>query len=84
LHSNAILSAAWEKRVTLSVLSLFRLGIGPFIPHAVGPVLIAKRFVEIFERHWDIAGLSSVLFKPHGSLAAGHATQRAVVLGLMG
>jgi hypothetical protein len=81
LHSNAILSAAWEeKRVTLSVLSLFPLGIGPSIPHTVLRVLIAKRFVKTLERHWDMAGLSSVLFELHGSLAAGHATQGAVVL----
>ncbi len=75
----------------LSTFDLFKIGIGPSSSHTIGPMLAAARFVdEIARRDWPgsgdahIARLSCTL---HGSLAytgIGHATDRAVILGLAG
>ncbi|MDR1020728.1 MAG: L-serine ammonia-lyase [Synergistaceae bacterium] len=69
----------------ISVLDIFKIGIGPSSSHTVGPMKIAKDFAEL---------LSAKKFTPvslrvelHGSLALtgkGHGTDRAVVLGLAG
>ncbi len=67
----------------LSVLDLFRIGIGPSSSHTVGPIRIGNRFA------------GALIGKPvhrievelQGSLAltgVGHATPKAVILGLMG
>ena len=69
----------------LSVFDMFKIGIGPSSSHTMGPMIAAARFLETlrsvpFEAH----GLRVSL---HGSLAftgAGHATDRATVLGLAG
>jgi len=71
----------------LSVLDIFRVGIGPSSSHTVGPMRIAHRYVKRLER----LGLSGhaaafkILFR--GSLAFtghGHGTPRAALLGLLG
>jgi L-serine dehydratase len=69
----------------ISVLDIFKIGIGPSSSHTVGPMKIAKDFAEL---------LSAKKFTPvslrvelHGSLALtgkGHGTDRAVALGLAG
>lgn len=69
----------------ISVLDIFKIGIGPSSSHTVGPMRIAKDFAEL---------LASRKFAPvslrvrlHGSLALtgkGHGTDRAAVLGLAG
>lgn len=71
----------------LSVLDLFRIGIGPSSSHTVGPIRIAKRFVTRLERQGQLAAVRRVEVELQGSLAltgAGHATPKAVILGLMG
>jgi len=75
----------------LSVFDLFKIGIGPSSSHTMGPMVAAERFLrEIAEGEWprpvgaEIKRLSVSL---HGSLAftgVGHATDRAVILGLQG
>ena len=71
----------------VSVFDLFKVGIGPSSSHTVGPMRIALRFVRALA---DAGGLESVArIEAHlyGSLALtgrGHATDRAVLLGLMG
>ncbi|SDE72353.1 L-serine dehydratase [Paracoccus isoporae] len=75
----------------LSVLDIFKIGVGPSSSHTMGPMVAAARFlddlrggVEKFPGAGDLAGLSASL---HGSLAftgKGHATDRAVILGLCG
>ncbi|WP_163269828.1 L-serine ammonia-lyase [Chelativorans alearense] len=75
----------------LSVFDLFKIGIGPSSSHTMGPMVAAERFLrEIAEGEWprpagaQVARLSVSL---HGSLAftgVGHATDRAVILGLEG
>jgi L-serine dehydratase len=75
----------------LSVFDVFKIGIGPSSSHTLGPMVAAARFLERLRdpaRRPPGAGaparLSCAL---HGSLAftgRGHATDRAVVLGLGG
>jgi L-serine dehydratase len=69
----------------LSVLDLFRIGIGPSSSHTLGPIRIAKRFLE---EHRDLLSqIERVEVELQGSLALtgkGHATPKAVMLGLSG
>lgn len=73
----------------ISVLDLFKVGIGPSSSHTLGPMVAARRFVQAAaeapgERVHGVLGLRCTL---RGSLAytgKGHATDRAIVLGLHG
>ncbi|MCZ4071923.1 L-serine ammonia-lyase [Agrobacterium sp. LMR679] len=74
----------------LSVFDIFKIGIGPSSSHTMGPMVAAARFLDDlrggdkFPGAGDLFGLRASL---HGSLAftgKGHATDRAVVLGLCG
>ena len=75
----------------LSVFDLFKIGIGPSSSHTMGPMVAAARFLEeIAGGDWprpagvEVAALKVSL---HGSLAftgVGHASDRAVILGLDG
>ncbi|MEM0946052.1 MAG: L-serine ammonia-lyase [Pseudomonadota bacterium] len=69
----------------LSVFEMFKVGIGPSSSHTMGPMVAASRFLEALRASpFAAAGLSARL---HGSLAftgIGHATDRAVILGLAG
>jgi L-serine dehydratase len=69
----------------LSVLDLFRIGIGPSSSHTVGPIRIAKRFVDNLARAGRLGAVQRFVVELQGSLAltgAGHATPKAVILGL--
>jgi L-serine dehydratase len=75
----------------LSVLDLFKIGIGPSSSHTMGPMVAAGRFLdELLNGEWPRpAGAVPVRISVslHGSLAftgVGHATDRAVMLGLSG
>ncbi len=71
----------------LSVLDIFRIGIGPSSSHTVGPIRIAKRFVDMLDSLGVLADVANVRAELQGSLALtgdGHATPKAVILGLMG
>lgn len=69
----------------LSVFDMFKVGIGPSSSHTMGPMVAAARFLEAMRASpFDFHGVRASL---HGSLAftgIGHATDRAVVLGLAG
>jgi L-serine dehydratase len=69
----------------LSVLDLFKVGVGPSSSHTMGPMVAAGRFLDrLRAQPFRVAGLRASL---HGSLAftgVGHATDRAVTLGLAG
>ncbi|MEM9839540.1 MAG: L-serine ammonia-lyase [Pseudomonadota bacterium] len=70
----------------LSVLDLFRVGIGPSSSHTVGPMRIALRFVRDLAPA-DRARIAEVFVELQGSLALtgeGHGTLTATALGLMG
>lgn len=69
----------------LSILDLFRVGIGPSSSHTVGPIRIANRFLASLGD--GVADVARIEVELQGSLAltgAGHATPKAVMLGLLG
>ena len=71
----------------LSVLDLFRVGLGPSSSHTVGPMRIAKRFLREARKSGFLAGSKRVEVELQGSLAltgVGHGTDKAVILGLLG
>jgi L-serine dehydratase len=71
----------------LSVLDIFRIGIGPSSSHTVGPIRIGARFIKRLEHQKIFANTASIKVQLLGSLAltgAGHATPKAVILGLLG
>jgi L-serine dehydratase len=73
--------------MSISVLDLFKIGIGPSSSHTVGPMRAAHDFVAVLQREGLLERLRRVEVKLYGSLSAtgvGHGTDRAVVAGLMG
>ncbi|UXT20632.1 L-serine ammonia-lyase [Agrobacterium tumefaciens] len=74
----------------LSVFDIFKIGIGPSSSHTMGPMVAAARFLDDLRGGDKIPGagdLFGLRASLHGSLAftgKGHATDRAVVLGLCG
>lgn len=71
----------------LSVLDLFRIGIGPSSSHTVGPMRAARRFLLDLEARGLLAATARIGVELFGSLALtgkGHGTDKAVVLGLSG
>lgn len=70
----------------LSVFDIFKVGIGPSSSHTMGPMVAAGRFLDALR---ELAGEppARVTCTLHGSLAftgKGHASDRAVILGLLG
>ena len=73
--------------MTVSVFDLFKLGVGPSSSHTMGPMTAAGRFVERLRERGLLARVGRVETVLYGSLALtgkGHATDRAVILGLAG
>lgn len=73
--------------MSLSIFELFKIGIGPSSSHTVGPMWAAHRFTLELESRNLIDATDSVEVGLYGSLALtghGHATDKAIVLGLMG
>ncbi|MEO1425366.1 MAG: serine dehydratase beta chain, partial [Pseudomonadota bacterium] len=71
----------------LSVLDIFKVGIGPSSSHTVGPMRIANRFVAEACGAKVLAAARRVTISLHGSLALtgiGHGTDKATILGLAG
>lgn len=71
----------------ISVLDLFRIGIGPSSSHTVGPMRIAARFVQALARDGLLDSVTRIAVQLQGSLAltgVGHGSPDAVLLGLMG
>ena len=70
-----------------SIFDLFKIGIGPSSSHTVGPMRAARRFAEHLRDAGCLAQTTRVSGELYGSLALtglGHATDRAVLLGLSG
>ena len=69
----------------LSIFDIFKIGIGPSSSHTIGPMVAATRFLKKLRKNpKNIVKLQASL---HGSLAFtghGHATDKAVILGLGG
>ncbi|WP_182084141.1 L-serine ammonia-lyase [Aureimonas sp. ME7] len=71
----------------LSVFDVFKIGIGPSSSHTMGPMTAAARFLERLRQFPDRDRAARIRTSLHGSLAftgKGHATDRAVALGLLG
>lgn len=71
----------------LSVLDIFRIGIGPSSSHTVGPMRIARRFVRALRKAEQLEETDRIKVQLQGSLALtgiGHGTLDATILGLMG
>src|SRR5262245_60012420 len=73
--------------MALSVFDLFKIGIGPSSSHTVGPMWAAHRFLRALEAQGVSEQVRRVRVDLYGSLALtgkGHATDKAVLLGLLG
>ena len=72
--------------MTISVFDLFKVGIGPSSSHTVGPMRAAGVFLTMLteQRFEQIDRFCIELFGSLGATGIGHATDRAVVMGLMG
>ncbi len=74
----------------LSIFDIFKPGIGPSSSHTMGPMVAAARFLAALrtaEREPGSGPPATIRATLHGSLAwtgKGHATDRAVALGLLG
>src|SRR5690606_17563827 len=75
----------------LSVFDIFKIGVGPSSSHTMGPMIAAARFLDALRGEAEpVPGAGAparVRARLHGSLAftgKGHATDRAVLLGLLG
>jgi len=71
----------------LSVFDVFKIGIGPSSSHTMGPMTAAVNFLHLLKQSADGHRAAHIRSTLHGSLAftgKGHATDRAVALGLLG
>ena len=71
----------------LSVFDVFKIGVGPSSSHTMGPMTAAADFLDRLRTSASGQRAASVRVSLHGSLAftgKGHATDRAVALGLLG
>jgi L-serine dehydratase len=71
----------------LSVFDVFKVGIGPSSSHTMGPMTAAADFLDRLRASATGEQAASIRVRLHGSLAftgRGHATDRAVALGLLG
>ncbi|OUS06930.1 L-serine ammonia-lyase [Rhodobacterales bacterium 52_120_T64] len=75
----------------LSVLDIFKVGVGPSSSHTVGPMVAAAHFLDLLRNgRQKVPGAGKIArlgCSLHGSLSftgKGHATDRAIMLGLAG
>lgn len=71
----------------LSVFDIFKIGIGPSSSHTMGPMIAAASFLDLLRRSPAAQDAARVQATLYGSLAftgKGHATDRAVALGMLG
>ena len=68
----------------MSVFDLFKIGIGPSSSHTVGPMVAARRFLIECGPLIEAVGVEAHLYGSLALTGVGHATDKAVILGLMG
>ncbi len=68
----------------IGLFDLFRIGVGPSSSHTVGPMLAAARFIAEIPPEALPERLTVELFGSLALTGKGHATDTAVVLGLLG
>jgi L-serine dehydratase len=70
----------------LSGFDIFKIGVGPSSSHTMGPMTAAVRFLDLLRGAPEGQRAARLMATLHGSLAftgKGHATDRAVALGLL-
>ncbi len=71
--------------MNVSVFDLFKLGIGPSSSHTMGPMTAAHRFLGwLGDRAQRVERVETTLYASLALTGRGHATDRAVLLGLAG
>lgn len=73
--------------MNVSVFELFKLGVGPSSSHTMGPMTAAGRFLSHLAgggRLYRITRIEAILYASLALTGRGHATDRAVILGLSG
>ncbi len=73
--------------MALSVLDIFKVGLGPSSSHTMGPMNAARTFVDDLAERGLLGRTAKLAAQLYGSLALtgpGHCTDRAVLLGLEG
>ncbi len=73
--------------MNVSVFELFKLGVGPSSSHTMGPMTAAGRFLSHLAgagRLYRITRIEAILYASLALTGRGHATDRAVILGLAG
>ena len=73
--------------MNISVFDMYRIGIGPSSSHTVGPMRAGRNFISLLRNKHLFPEVEDIKVRLMGSLAAtgiGHATDSAVLLGLMG
>jgi L-serine dehydratase len=68
----------------MSVFDLFKIGVGPSSSHTVGPMVAARRFLLECGNLDEAVGVEAHLYGSLALTGVGHATDKAVILGLMG
>jgi L-serine dehydratase len=79
--------ARYNHTVTTSLFDLYKIGVGPSSSHTMGPMRAACRFARGLAERGLLDRVKQVQAQLYGSLALtglGHATDRAVLLGLAG
>ena len=73
--------------MTTSLFDLYKIGVGPSSSHTMGPMRAACRFARELDRNGLLDRAARIQTDLYGSLALtgmGHATDRAILLGLAG
>ncbi len=73
--------------MSISVLEIFTIGIGPSSSHSVGPMRAARAFVASLAESGKLAACRRIEVRLYGSLALtgkGHGTDKAILLGIEG
>ena len=71
----------------ISLFELFKIGIGPSSSHTIGPMKAAGSFQRTLLDHPAVESAARIRVTLFGSLAwtgKGHATEKAILLGLAG
>src|SRR5271167_449404 len=68
----------------IGLFDLFRIGIGPSSSHTVGPMIAASRFIAAIPSDMPVQSVRVELFGSLALTGKGHATDTALVLGLLG
>jgi len=71
----------------MSILNLFKIGIGPSSSHTVGPMIIANNFCSLIKKLNYFSNITRIKIELYGSLGStgvGHHSDKAIILGLLG